>query len=77
MNEQVIKTKRGLYGRVNITLPLSVKVSLFDLQKKTGLKKAEFLRLALTTGLVELSRGISSTEDSLPGREEDSLPACA
>ncbi|MGA2503514.1 MAG: hypothetical protein ABSG01_05420 [Anaerolineales bacterium] len=66
--EKEIKTKRGVYGRVNITLPLPVKVSLFDLQKKTGLKKAEFLRLTLTTGLVELTRNISSTEDSLPGR---------
>jgi hypothetical protein len=50
---------------------------LFDLQKKTGLKKAEFLRLVLATGLVELSKGISSTKDSLPAREEDSLPARA
>jgi len=77
MDEPVIKTRRGLYGRVNITLPLPVKFSLFDLQKKTGLKKAEFLRLVLATGLVELSKGISSTKDSLPAREEDSLPARA
>jgi hypothetical protein len=76
MDEKIIQTKRGLYGQVNITLPLPVKVSLFDLQKKTGLKKAEFLRLALTTGLVELSTGISITGDSLPAREEDSLPEC-
>jgi hypothetical protein len=62
MEEKVIKTKRGLYGRVNITLPLPVKVSLFNMQKKTGLKKAEFLRLALTTGLIELSRGVSINE---------------
>ncbi len=77
MYKQIIKTKRGLYGRVNITLPLPVKVSLFDLQKRTGLKKSEFLRLVLTTGLVELSKGLSRPEDSLPGREEDSLPARA
>jgi hypothetical protein len=62
MEEKLIKTKRGLYGRVNITLPLPVKVSLFNMQKKTGLKKAEFLRLALTTGLIELSRGVSINE---------------
>ena len=60
--EKVITTKRGVYGRVNITLPLPVKISLFDMQKKTGLKKAEFLRLALTTGLVELSNGKSVSE---------------
>jgi hypothetical protein len=32
------------------------------MQKKTGLKKAEFLRLALTTGLVELSKGFLGSE---------------
>ncbi|MGD0877012.1 MAG: hypothetical protein ABSA01_02550 [Anaerolineales bacterium] len=62
MDEKVIKAKSGLYGRVNITLPLPVKVSLFDMQKKTGMKKAEFLRLALTTGLIELSKGFSGSE---------------
>jgi hypothetical protein len=32
------------------------------MQKKTGMKKAEFLRLALTTGLIELSKGFSGSE---------------
>jgi len=56
--ERVINTKRGLYGRVNITLPLPVKTSLMDFQKKSGLKKAEFLRLALTIGFLDLSNNI-------------------
>ena len=77
MLEKVITTKRGVYGRVQIILPLPEKASLMDFQKKSGLKKAEFLRLALTTGLMELSKGFStskikanktSTEDSLPAR---------
>jgi hypothetical protein len=45
--EKVISTKRGLYGRLNITLPLPIKNSLLDLQKRSGIKKAEFLRVAL------------------------------
>jgi hypothetical protein len=58
MEEKIIKTKRGLYGRVNITLPLPVKTSLMDLQKKSGMKKAEFLRTALMMGTVKLSESI-------------------
>jgi hypothetical protein len=55
VEERIIKTKRGLYGRVNITLPLPVNTSLLDLQKKSGLKKAEFLRIVLMMGTEELS----------------------
>ena len=58
MEEMIIKTKRGVYGRVNITLPLTIKTTMLDLQKRSGMKKAEFLRLALTTGFLELSKGI-------------------
>jgi hypothetical protein len=56
--EKIITTRRGIYGRVNITLPLSVKTSLMDFQKRSGLKKAEFLRLALTTGFLDLSNSV-------------------
>jgi hypothetical protein len=58
MEEQVIQTKRGLYGRVNITLPLPVKTSLMDLQKRSGLRKAEFLRVALMIGTVKISENV-------------------
>jgi len=59
--EKVITTKRGVYGRVQVTLPLHIKSSLMDFQKKSGIKKAEFLRLALVTGYLALSRGIEKT----------------
>jgi hypothetical protein len=58
MEEPIIQTKRGLYGRVNITLPLPVKISLFDLQKKTGMKKAEFLRTVVMLGSAQLSKTV-------------------
>jgi hypothetical protein len=63
--ERVINTKRGLYGRVNITLPLPIKNSMMDFQKRSGLKKAEFLRLALTTGFLDISKSnlINKVED--------------
>jgi hypothetical protein len=67
--EKIILTKRGQYGRVNITLPLTVKSSLMDFQKRSGYKKAEFLRLALMTGYISLSKSIEDknqvTDNSL------------
>jgi hypothetical protein len=64
MDEKIITTKRGLYGRVNITLPMPVKISLMELQKKSGMKKAEFLRLTIMTGYLNLSQGIEKKNQS-------------
>ena len=58
MSEQIIKTRRGIYGRVNIALPLPKKNAMLAWAKASGMKKAEFLRLALTTGFLVLSKGI-------------------
>jgi hypothetical protein len=54
MEDKQIVTKRGVYGRVNITLPLTFKNYVLDLQNKTGMKKAEFLRLSLMMGAEQL-----------------------
>jgi hypothetical protein len=58
MTENIITTKRGVYGRVNVTLPLAMKTTMLAWAKRAGMKKAEFLRTALTTGFLELSRGM-------------------
>ena len=62
MTEKIIQTKRGVYGQFNITLPLTVKTTMLDWQRRSGMKKSEFLRLALTTGFLELSRGMPASE---------------
>lgn len=59
MSEKTITTKRGIYGRVNVTLPLPIKTAMLAWAKSSSMKKAEFLRLALTTGFLELSKGVS------------------
>ena len=70
MSEKIIATRRGIYGRVNVTLPLPIKTAMLAWAKGSGMKKAEFLRLALTTGFLELSKGIvTSTPDLQPNRE--------
>jgi len=74
MDEMIIKTKRGLYGRVNVTLPLPIKTTMLALQKKSGMKKAEFLRLALTTGFLELSKGIVPSNADQSGNMAQERP---
>ena len=75
MEENVIETKRGLYGRVNITLPLPVKISLLNLQKKSGMKKAEFLRFALMMGTAKISENVLSNDPKVSGGELELQPA--
>ena len=75
MEEKVIKTKRGLFGRVSVTLPLHVKASVLIIQKKSGIKKAEFLRMALMIGTAELSEKIIEVEKSESGGDASQQPA--
>jgi hypothetical protein len=75
MEEKIIKTRRGLYGRVNITLPLTFKNSLFDLQKKSGIKKAEYLRIALMIGTEKLLENVLLNDHKGVGVEREQQPA--
>ncbi len=89
MSEQIITTRRGVYGRLNVTLPLGLKTAMLSWAKRSGMKKSEFLRMALTTGFLTLSRGIEAAcrevEDEsvrgaqglATGREEDASSAPA
>jgi hypothetical protein len=56
MTDQIIKTKRGVYGRLNITLPLRAKNSVLDMVNQTGMKKSEFLRQALMVGAMQIAK---------------------
>jgi hypothetical protein len=69
MEEKIIKTKRGLYGQVHITLPISFKHYILDLQEKTGMKKAEFLRISLITGAARLSEKVIPKDPNGAGEE--------
>lgn len=61
MEEQVIVTKRGVvYGRVQVTLPMPVKQSMIEWQQKSGMGKAEFLRVALMIGAAKLAEDVKA-----------------
>jgi hypothetical protein len=60
MDEQVITTKRGKYGKIQVTLPLVVKHSIMENIERSGLSRAEFLRIALMMGSAHLMDGVRS-----------------
>jgi hypothetical protein len=60
MSDQVITTKRGTFGRVQVTLPMSVKSSMASWIRKSGMGKSEFLRVALMIGASKLAEQINA-----------------
>ena len=60
MNEQIITTKRGRFGKLQVTLPLRVKHSIMENIERSGLSRAEFLRIALMMGSAHLMDGVRS-----------------
>jgi hypothetical protein len=55
MTQEIITTRRGIYGRVNITLPMRAKTTVMDWARKSDMKKSEFLRVALMMGAMQLA----------------------
>ena len=56
MLEKVITTKRGVFGRVQVILPLPEKASLLARVKSSGMSKSEFMRKALILGASQLAK---------------------
>ena len=55
MSEQVIVTKRGTFGKVQVTVPMTVKETMMAWCKKSGMGKAEFYRVSLMLGVNTLA----------------------
>ena len=62
MSEQVITTKRGTFGKVQVTLPMHIKNSMMAWMKRSGLGKAEFFRVALMIGAAQLAKNIQAKQ---------------
>ena len=58
MSEQVIVTKRGIFGRVQVTIPMNVKNTMMLWCRKSGMGKAEFFRAALMIGVSKLAESV-------------------
>lgn len=53
--EQVISTKKASYGFVRVALPMTTKETMLSWCKKSGMGKAEFFRVSLMMGVIQLS----------------------
>jgi len=60
MEEKIITTKRGRFGRIQVTIPMETKYKMLEWHKKSGLGKSEFFRVSLMMGVVQLSDQIKA-----------------
>ena len=58
--ENEIITKRGRFGRIQVTIPMDTKYKMLDWHKKSGLSKAEFFRVALMIGVSNLAESVKA-----------------
>jgi hypothetical protein len=61
-SEQVITTKRGCFGHVRVTIPMSVKETMLVWCKRSGMRQAEFFRVALMIGVKQLAESINAKQ---------------
>ena len=64
MEEQVITTKNGRFGKFQVTLPLPVKHSIQAQIDQSGLRRSEYLRMSLVLGSSQLAQGFSTLKES-------------
>lgn len=64
MDQKVITTKNGRFGKFQVTLPLVVKQSIQDHITQSGLRPSEYLRMSLILGSSQLAQGISNHQFS-------------
>ena len=53
--DEIVTKNRGVFGKVQVTLPMQVKDSMLSWMRKSGMGKAEFFRVALMIGTVKLA----------------------
>jgi hypothetical protein len=53
--EEIVTTKRGTFGFVRVTIPMTVKETMLNWCRQSGMGKAEFFRVALMMGTVQLA----------------------
>lgn len=64
-NEQVVTTKKGNFGFVRVTIPMSVKNTMLNWCERSGMGKAEFFRVSLMLGVIQLADQIKAKEPNI------------
>lgn len=73
MENGFVTKNRVVYGRVNIAVPMFVKQSMMSWIQKSGMGKAEFFRVALMMGAIQLANQVQA-KDQNEGFEGAKLP---
>lgn len=60
MEEQVIQTKKGRFGKIQVTIPMDAKYKMMEWHQRSGLGKAEFFRIALMIGVSDLAESVNA-----------------
>jgi len=63
-NEEVVTTKRGNFGFVRVTVPMAIKETMLNWCKKSGMSKAEFFRISLMMGVIQLADQVKAKESN-------------
>lgn len=58
--EEIITTKNGTYGYIRVTLPIYVKEAMTLWCKRSGMRQAEFFRVALMIGINHLAESVNA-----------------
>jgi hypothetical protein len=63
--ESEMKVRKESWGRLTCSIPIFAKYKIMEWQKKSGMRKAEFLRGAILIGSVQLANqtGAKSPDD--------------
>lgn len=82
--EKKMITKRGSYGRIQVTIPMDTIINMMQWHQNSGLRKAEFFRFTLMIGVCQLAESVKAKRQNenylanaynqpmlLPGYEED------
>ena len=60
MDDQIIQTKKGRFGKIQVTIPMDTKSKMLEWHRKSGLGKAEFFRIALMIGVSNLAESVNA-----------------
>jgi hypothetical protein len=64
MTDEIVTKNRGVFGRVQIAVPMPVKNSMLSWMKKSGMGKAEFFRTALMMGAIQLANQVRAKPEN-------------
>jgi hypothetical protein len=60
--DQIVTTKKGNFGFIRVTIPMTIKETMLFWHKNSGMGRAEFFRVALMMGTAQLAEQVKAKE---------------